>query len=135
MGDLNSFGVSRRAFLGFGLFSLPGFALAGELFRRELPMEVFGAASGGYVPPEALHDYTECFGCDGRCRILCPACDGSGIWTTESESTSLYQRELARRGEYCAWCEGTGEVDCPTCSGVGWTRVIPAERKIESRTH
>ena len=75
---------------------------------REAPPEeeLFGAEEG-------------CPECGGWCRMICPACDGTTMWTEASESAGLYQREAARRAGHCAWCDEWGEVLCPECEGMG----------------
>lgn len=77
---------------------------------------VLDPVRSGPTLSDAIEDCPECA---GFAKLVCPACDGTRMWTEASESAGLYQREAARHAGHCAFCDEWGEAICPQCEGTG----------------
>ncbi len=56
-------------------------------------------------------DKETCPVCNGKCEMLCPACDGSGKQSREERAG------LEKGWKSCARCGGKGKITCPKCHG------------------
>jgi hypothetical protein len=117
--------ISRREFIAFSfvpiLVGKAGAVAAASPHHADSMVSL--APETPALPPapteELLGAREECSDCRGLGIVVCPACDGTGMWNEASESAGIHQREAARAKGHCAWCYEWGEITCQACDGTG----------------